>query len=306
MELRPFTPRRGLYCGVLLLLGFSQVLADNHVTVNAWANADYAKRRETSGNPRQETYVFAAGRFFGGGRVDRSIDGLPFRKVAEFLAPELARRNYLPTPRVDAADLLLIVHWGTTAPRVTLDQTRGTTDFSIDHSDERALRQEINAVMAGGDSQISALFSNGSDADLKSSFEQSERLTDDLDRDFSADNNAQLLGYTQDMRRFQKNTFQTVEEATLRANLEEERYFIIIKAYDFHGKKSPGQRQRPVWTLYLNMRSPGQNFKTALIRMSAVAVDYFGRTTDGIKVGRPSEREGTVNLGPLIILGEVK
>lgn len=306
MEMPPFTPQRGLFCGALLFLGFSQALADNHVTVNAWANADYVRRKEASGTPRHETYVFAAGRFFGGGRVDHSIDRLPFRKIAEFLAPELARRNYLPTSQVDAADLLLIVHWGTTAPRVTLDQTRGTTNFPIDHSEERAIQQQFNETMAGGNALMAELSSVGSDIDAKTSFEQSERLTDDLDSDFRADNNAQLLGYTQDMRRFEKNTFQTVEEATLRANLDEERYFIIIKAYDFHEKKSPGQRQRPVWTLYLNMRSPGQNFKTALTRMSAVAIDYFGRTTDGIKVGRPVAREGTINLGPLIILGEVK
>ncbi|HEY4249166.1 MAG TPA: hypothetical protein VGM64_20245 [Lacunisphaera sp.] len=306
MESQPFTPRRGLYRGALLILGFSQALADNHVTVNAWASPEYVSRKDAGGASRQETYVFAAGRFFGGSRVDHSIDRLPFRKIAEFLAPELARRNYVPTPRVDTADLLLIVHWGTTAPRITLDQTRGTTDFSIDHAEERAIQQQFNETMAGGDAQVAALFSTGSDIDAKTSFEQSERLTDDLDSDLRAGNNAQLLGYTQDMRRFEKNAFQTVQEATLRANLEEERYFIIIKAYDFHEKKSPGQRQRPVWTLYLNMRSPGQNFKTAMTRMSAVAVDYFGRASDGIKVGRPTDREGTVNLGPLIILGEVK
>src|SRR6185312_16556806 len=100
MEMRPFTPRRGLFCGALLFLGFSQALADNHVTINAWANADYATRREAGGKSRRETYVFAAGRFFGGSRIDRSIDGLPFRKIAEFLAPELARRNYVPTQRI--------------------------------------------------------------------------------------------------------------------------------------------------------------------------------------------------------------
>lgn len=285
----------------MLFLSVSQAGADNHVTVNAWASPDYVKHREVDGKPRPETYVFAAGRFFQGNTIDHSIDRLPFRKVAEFLAPELARRNYLPTSAMASADLLLIVHWGTTMPRVTLDQMRGTTNFSIDHSDERALQREFNETMG-----ISGLVSDVNDADLRTSFEQSERLTDDLDSDFKTSSNAQLLGYVQELRRFGNSAMPSVEEATLRANLEEERYFVIIKAYDFHDKSSPGQRRRPVWTLYLNMRSPGQNFKTAMTRMSAVAADYFGRTSDGIKVGRPAAREATINLGPLIILGEVK
>lgn len=301
MERRLLPHRRGSLYGALLLLNVACCFADNHVTVNAWANSEYVKSREVDGKTRQETYAFAAGRFFRGNTVDHSIDGLSFRKVAEFLAPELARRNYLPTQDVARADLLLIVHWGTTMPRVTLDQMQGTTNFSIDHSDARALQQEFNATMG-----ITGLVSDVNDADLKTSFEQAERLTDDLDRDFNNASNAQLLGYTQELRRFDNSTMPTVEEATLRANLEEERYFIIIKAYDFHGKSSPGQKQRPLWTLYLNMRSPGQNFKTAMTRMSAVGGNYFGRKIDGLKVGRPGEREGTVRLAPLIIIGEVK
>ena len=280
----------------------SPALADSHVTVNAWANSEYTRQREADGKLRQETYVFAAGRFFQGNTVDRSIDQLPFRKVAEFLAPELARRNYLPTQNPATADLLLIVHWGTTLPRVTLDQMQGTTNFSIDHSNERALQREFNETMGIQEYQVTGV----NDADLKSGFEQAERLTDDLDSEFQNTSNAQLLGYSQELRRFENSAMPSVEEATLRANLEEERYFIIIKAYDFHGKSSPGQKQRPVWTLHLNMRSPGQNFKMAMTRMSAVGGDYFGRKLDGLKVGRPGEREGTVRLAPLIIIGEVK
>lgn len=306
MDTQPLPLRLGLLVGAMLFLSVSQAGADNHVTVNAWASPDYVKRREVDGKTRPETYVFAAGKFFQGNTIDHSIDRLPFRKVAEFLAPELARRNYLPTSAMASADLLLIVHWGTTMPRVTLDQMRGTTNFSIDHSDERALQREFNTIMAGGDGEVSDLMSVGNDADLRASFEQSERITDDLDSDFKSSSNAQLLGYVQELRRFGNSAMPSVEEATLRANLDEERYFVIIKAYDFHGKSSPGQRRRPVWTLYLNMRSPGQNFKTAMTRMSAVAADYFGRTSDGIKIGRPATREATINLGPLIILGEVK
>ncbi len=305
MERRAPTPRCGLLHCALLCLSAACGFADNHVTINAWANSDYVKRREADGKPRQETYVFAAGRFYEGSTVDHSIDGLPFRKIAEYLAPELARRNYLPTQDVANADLLLIVHWGTTMPRVTLDSMRSSINPSLDRAEQREQQRQFNETMAAGGGFADRL-NIGSEATVQTGFDQAERLTDDLDRDSTGANNAQLLGYTQELRHLSNHAMPTVQEATLRANLEEERYFIIIKAYEFHGKASPGQRQRPVWTLYLNMRSPGQNFKTAMTRMSAAGGNYFGRKIDGLQVDRPGDREGTVRLAPLIILGEVK
>ena len=63
--------------------------------------------------------------------------------------------------------------------------------------------------------------------------------------------------------------------------------------------------RRPVLTLHLNIRSPGQNFTTALAHMGNVAVDYFGRNTDSVETARPHERTGTVTLHDVKILGEV-
>ena len=39
-----------------------------------------------------------------------------FSRIAEALAPELAQHQYFPAKDFRAADLLLVVHWGTTRP----------------------------------------------------------------------------------------------------------------------------------------------------------------------------------------------
>ena len=54
------------------------------------------------------------------------------------------------------------------------------------------------------------------------------------------------------------------EERTLRLDLSTERYFIIMKAFDL---KTLGKNAKPVWIVYLNTRSPGINFTTAVGRL---------------------------------------
>ena len=88
--------------------------------------------------------------------------------------------------------------------------------------------------------------------------------------------------------------------------MNEERYFVIVKAYDLHTKPEPGRARRAVWSLYVNIRSPGHNFPGALNLMGIAATNYFGRTTDGVQTLKTKIREGTVNIPPFVILGEVK
>ena len=92
----------------------------------------------------------------------------------------------------------------------------------------------------------------------------------------------------------------------MKSDLNSERYFIIVKAYDLKEPRMPGTSWRPVWTLHLNMRSPGQNFGKALSRMSNVAVTFAGRNVAEMTTVRPNENRGVVTLGPLKIIGYVE
>lgn len=288
-----------------ILVTAPRAVADQHVAVSSSANADYTRRKYGDGKSQPETYVFMAGKYFEGITVDRSIDKMPFRRIAEMLAPELARQHYFPTKTLETADLLLVVYWGTTIPRNESNRMEGITTFSSENTMERAEQAALNA--SRGDDPVYSMFVIPSDEGArKLEFGLTEREGVDVEGELQSGNNAQLLGYTQQLRRLQTSALSSTTEATLRGDLASERYFIIIKAYDLHDKVEPGHKRRSVWTLHLNTRSPGNNFPAALKKMGAVAVDYFGRNSDGVETAHPVIRTGTVTLAPIVILGTVK
>lgn len=61
----------------------SLALADSTVALTADANPGYTKRKYEGGKPRTETYVLMEGKFAEGTTVDRSLDKMTFRQIAE-------------------------------------------------------------------------------------------------------------------------------------------------------------------------------------------------------------------------------
>ena len=103
--------------GVAVLGGLVAVecLADQIVTVNAAASPGYTQHKFGAGKTTPETYVVKAGQFVAGEMANDSLNGTPFRRVVEALAPELARRQYLPARNPKDADLLIVMNWGSGA-----------------------------------------------------------------------------------------------------------------------------------------------------------------------------------------------
>ena len=290
-----------------LLAGLPHALADQHVAVISTASAEYTQRKFAGDEPRTETYVFLEGRFFDGATLDRSLEQMSFRRIAELLAPELAKQKYLPARAIAQADLLLVVHWGATIPRVTTNQMRSIETISVDNSLEKQLETELKAILVADTPALEALLTTtGDEADRQIGHEQFERLADNLDLESGLASNAQLLGYALELNRLGKRPFFSAEEGTLMSDLGNERYFVIVKAFDLHAPAEPGRKNRALWTLHVNIRSPGQNFASALSLMGPAAAHYFGRTSDGVMTVRPKERQGQVTLRELVIIGEVK
>jgi len=96
--------------------------------------------------------------------------------------------------------------------------------------------------------------------------------------------------------------FVSPTEERLLSDLQTERYFVVVRAYDLRATKFAGKRPIPVWTIHINMRAAGQNFETALARMGNTAVAYFGKKLDGVTTVRATERQGEVIIGPLTII----
>lgn len=293
---------RLLPCVAALAGTAADILADAHVAVVARANADYVERRLTAdGQPKVETYVFMEGNHYKGVIRDRSIERMAFRDIAHYLAPELYKQKYLPATAVPDADLLIVVHWGTTRPYVSsLEMTARTSPMS-DYTEQNLMR---TTQAEGGAETVDSLAALADLANNQFAFDLLEQSHDQFDAETSRSDNITLLGYNEELHKFSQKTSLSEKERTLRFDLNAERYFIILKAYDL--KPKPGASKRPLWTMHLNISSPGNNFQTALTRMGVVASRFAGQTTTEVKTIRPGAPTGTVTLAPLVILKDAK
>ena len=297
----------------------SAAFADRHVAVSAEAEDAYTKDKyETGGSPKRETYIVMRGRYHPGASVDRSIDRMPFRQVLGYLTPKLAKQEYVPAASVETADLLLVVHWGATHPRVAtiemMARSSSTTDTSNTAAglvkaeiarEARSAGVETGAFLPESNSMADMLRGNHDETNQQIGMDQLDYSADLAANEQSHRNLAALLGYSRTLRKFGTRLSAPTDEVMLRSDLLSERYFIIVRAYRMHPAKKEKPPQ-PVWAIHLNISSPGNNFRTAMEHMSTASIAFVGRTTDTVKTLSPKQLETKVELGDPIILGEVK
>ncbi len=296
------SPLRILACALALLSACTgRLRADGNVIVNSVASAEYTARKYPNGEAKEESYVIMQGHFFEGVSVDGSIDRLPFRRIAEIFAPELAKRKYLPAKSTREADLLIVVHWGTTQPHVTADEMRAKDSPITDPSTDPNVLAHNSLVEQNSDNYLGLLFGSHDPAAEMLYREQFDELAGQAGAEMTTATNAQLLGYTGELRRYKNQMMTSTEEEALRLDLRKERYFLILKAYDLHTPKTAAPR-RAVWTLYMNMSSAGNNFTTALDRMSVAAAKFAGQPTDHVTTLKPAPREGRVDIGTPVMI----
>jgi len=267
------------------------------------ANGTYLERRLADGKPKRETYVFMEGNRLEGTSRDRTFEITTFREIAEFLAPKLTQQNYWPTPAVKDADLLLLVHWGVTSPRASLNDMTARVDLGTNlastsavFADSSAFRDYEQAM--GGDISLNL---NASEQRMY----QIENIAEQDSQTIQGYGTARLLGYTETLLKLSQSSRYTEEQFTLDSDMRGERYFIIVRAYDLHAATKE-QRNRPVWVLHLNTASPGNNFKTAMASMSEAGGRLFGKNTDGVATIRTDVPAGEVKLHDIVIVGEAK
>lgn len=294
---------------VLCLTHAPTAMADSHVAVRAFADDEYSARKFGPDGPRLETYVFMEGRYHPGATVDRSLSRMSFRSIAEMLARDLVRQNYRPAKDLKSADLLILVHWGTTLPNTSINEMTARTHVGASSeqaaaAQERALNVQFNLSEGSSDVDQAASgvddFTRTDDMWGDVHFDAMEGMTERIAADMYSKSNAELLGYSSDLRRYNTRAFTREEERTLRLDLSTERYFIIMKAFDL---KNLGKTAKPVWTVYLNTRSPGINFTTAVGRLGHAGSRYFGLKNDRVTTVRAKDPTGTVTIEPAIILG---
>jgi len=310
--------RPSLFLVSLVLCG--PLMAVKPVAAVGKANHPYLERRLVDGKPRRETYVFMEGNCVKGGTLDHSVKRMTFREIAEFLAPQLTQQNYWPTSDVKAADLVLLVHWGVTHPRASLNDMTSRIDLGFNPTKDSEFGQSpgVKEYLGTSNDALSeqpvlqtymGLAGDTSTLNLNALEQRMYQLEDVADQDSQimvGGGASRLLGYGETLLKLSQSPRYTDEQYTLENDLRSERYFIIVRAYDLHAS-TRSERSRPVWVLHLNTSSPGNNFKTALAAMSEAGARLFGRNTDGVATIRPNvPPKGRVEMQDVLILGEAR
>jgi hypothetical protein len=270
------------YAGLAIVawvLGTAAARAGDFVVVSAEAIPQYKRAVTSKGSPAPQSYIVTEGRHFGAAVRDTSEEKMAFMDIAKTLAPALAKQAYFPARAGTDPDLLIVIHWGTTHPYDDPSQ-----QFDIER--RNAALDDYKAVASGNDGKADPEAINQVLAQQNAGIDIQQRMMDEA---------AELLGYKRSLRTRSKSIMASEEEKTMVAELNEERYFIALMAYDYGVFKREKRRQL-LWTTHMNVRSAGQNFTMALPAMATIAANYFGK--DKVEPVHVSpEHRGRVEVG---------
>lgn len=239
------------------------------VQVDSMATAAYQNRKEDA---KPETFHVYQGRYFGGAIVDKSLDRVSFQEMVDTLAKDMAKKNYFPENDPMKGDLLIVVHWGVTSVEEDWADLMGITSY-----------EEFSDSSAEDDSTYDT-----SDSDF-------------IHNPASQNSAAKLIGYDRALR---KKGLTEDERNELRTDLKEERYFIIMMAYDYQLLLAE-KKLEFLWSTRFSLRSIGTNFEEAYQALSRGATPYFGENLDGLTKSTTHLGKGEVDFGELEIIEDV-
>jgi hypothetical protein len=288
---RPLHPSRriarcfllGMSCAVLTT---AWARSNDSIVVSATATNDYVRPLDAQGKPLPETYVFMEGQYMGSGSRDASEGRMSFDAITRVLAANLIKQNYIPTRDVPAANLLIRVIWGTTL---------------IYEDPQKQLNTEaLNSALAQYSADVAAnglADSGGVNSVLGLQGSQSNATNDAVSR------NALLLGYRRTLDKLGTRIIATSDEEALKGELSEERYFVVLLAYDYAVLRQT-KKAKLLWITRLSIRSPGNNFTEALPMLALAGAESYGRNVDDLqRVKVRSLPGGEVNMPEMKVLG---
>jgi hypothetical protein len=245
---------------------------------------------------RAETYVFADGGRLPGPNDDDSIDKLKFGQVAGVIAASLKRQNYLQTFDVQKADLLIFVSFGTTAG---IDEGGYQDAMTGLASGMRMMNNAPQSLGTGGivntqaiSNDLSAFY--GIDGVLNQIALANEvRYQSNLVT-------AEILGYDKAWKDTNIMRPYLVTARDILSEIEESRYFVVLKAYDFQELRQH-KHKKLLWLTRYNIRQAGSRFDEQLVDMTRYASQFFGQNPDRLirrHLAEPDIRVGTPVVVP--------
>ena len=260
------------------------------VAVYSSVSPAYVRTALPGGSFKPETYAFGQGGDWGGPMNDVTIDRLGFLDIARLIAPSLAAQNYLPSPSKDPdkTDLLIMVYWGTT------NGTNGAASSPEYQIAQTIMPQPLppppimtsagvqgGAPNSTGSLQQYAVLSAAHDSALEQAWEMTHMANQQRDRQNR--NNAMILGYLPEMNRVAdyEMTALHVLKQDIVDDVEENRYFVVLLAYDFQNLWKNKQRKM-LWETRFSIRERGNDFGKELGTMAQYASRFFGKDSDGL------------------------
>lgn len=261
---------------VLTALCQVQRIQASQVIIKAEASVDY-ERKHSLENEKATTYHFVEGKFFKGHANEKSLLEVSFLEIAENLAGHLAAQKYVPTRNAKENEVMLMVNWGVTAVEDSLEDLYGLT--SSDEYDE----------MFGN-----PVTSEDSSGEVTTTYEPS------VSPNWGAMGkraNSKMLGFWNTLH---DGSLMPSEHYELQALLNEERYFIVVIAFD-NQKFIKDKQKEILWVTRFSMRAKGTSFKQAFPELTATASDYFGKHVEGLS-RKKSDDKSKVEMGEIEVL----
>lgn len=266
---------------LLITLSVSGLQAVNRVSVRAEAWDEFTTERARNPEKKVLRYRFMKGNYHPGTISDPTMEDLKFEDIVKDVALNLGKNNFIPDPNPENTDLIIVVHWGRTRPAEdSLEELHGYT--SLDD-------------MGGLTPDRSVLFANPSNISSELEFNYNASLSIAESNAGNAYYKSQLLG----MEEAFGLKGSRYEEERLKRMIDEERYFIILMAYDY--KKLMEGETVLLWRTRYSMRALGQSFTAAIGQMNHVAGDYFGENMKGLITKRFNE-EADVKIGDVEVI----
>jgi hypothetical protein len=270
----------------------------------------YVRERLPDGSLKPEQFAFGNGGHIVGETAGDPIDKLTFGDLVKVLAVPMSSRGYTQAAEPSDARLLVMVYWGTTTG--TQGQSRSAEyenlqsnqkgppppPMAMDGANARNGQGSIAAQTARMNEVQSQMQSDIFESALAAVTEE-ERQRRVIDA-----RNAMLLGYDSDLRDGQnlQNTVLGDHFKQLLAEIEEDRYFVVMMAYDFP-MLWKDKKRKLLWVTRVSIRQRGNEFGRVLPSMMQYASEYFGRDSHGLM--RREIREGHVEVGEPTSVGVI-
>jgi hypothetical protein len=266
--------------------------------VSSKVSDDYVREKLPDGKFKPEYYAFADGGNWGGEIRDQTIDRLRFIDVARVIAAPLAGRNFLPARDPKATRLLIMVYWGTT-------DVPGPTSDSMALPKLQAANQEMNKWLVRSNVDPRTKYASGPTGLVDDAMDQMTVATmlvnmENRQNDAVDLRNARLLGYDSagligtDEGNYVRGTALGMERTDLYADIEENRYFVVLMAYDFQILWKD-RKHKLLWETRFSINERRNAFDKALPFMARYASRYFGEPSNGLI--REAVPEGHVEMG---------